>query len=390
MTGANRRRGGGKPVLNLHIGLNKTGSTSLQSFLFHNSRKLRKMGVLYPTYESLMLQAAHHRLISAIIGTDWQDLLEVSGGGDDPAEMLSLLGREIDSSGCGQVVLSSELLSSGRADLAAEAFSGLFSETRVILYLRNYPDFMESSLAHQILVEGLDSETFGEEYSRAFCLNLRGHYRRILDSYSAAFGRGRIRLRILEKEQLAGGGICSDFLGLIGIEDISELKDVGIRNVTPGRDGLEFMLFLNQMRKEERIDFSRVRILRRQLNRVTEKNRYALLESGLREEIRQWCEEECRGIARDFLGRGDGNLFLNPGGKVLPGNEEYPGLDPEYSVRVALAAVEKAISQGAFPDVAKAANEDGDSAHHPPSFKNRVRQIPGIDLLRKVLGGPIR
>jgi len=379
------RSGSVKPVLNLHIGLNKTGSTSLQSFLLHNSEQLRQKGVLYPGNRRLMLQAGHHRLAASIVGTDWQDLLDLSGGGDDPAEMLSLVRQEVDKAGCGQVVISSELLSSGQADRVAEVFGGLFSDTRIILYIRNYPDFMESFLAQEILAEGLDSETFGKEYSRNFSLGLRGHYRRVLDAYSSAFGRENIRLRILEKEQLTGGGICSDFLGLIGIEEVSGFRDAGIRNVTPGRNGLEFMMLLNRIHKNEGIDFTWVRILRRQLKRVAAKRRYSLLESGLREEIPQWCEEECRGIARDFLGREDGRLFLSPGGKELEGNEHYPGLDPEFALRVALATAEKAISQGAFPDVVRRADAGGEAAQ-PSSLAGRwARRIPGMVRMRQVL-----
>ena len=385
MTGTYRRGEKGRPVLNLHIGLNKTGSTSLQNFLFHNSGKLRQMDVLYPTCESLMFQEAHHRLAGAILGTDWRALLEVSGGAGDPAAMISLLEEEIERAGCGRVVLSSELLARNEEGKVAEAFSGLFSETRVIVYLRNYPDFMESYLAHRIVADGLDAETFGGEYSRNFCLSLRGHYRRILDSYSAAFGKENIRLRVLEPEQLAGGGISSDFLELIGIEDLSGFRNNESRNVTPGRNGLEFMLILNRLWKDRRIDFSRVKILRRQITRIPEKARYALLESGLRKEIRLWCEEECRGIARDFLGRDDGVLFLHPGGKELPGNEDYPGLDPEFPVLVALETVEKAISQGAFPDVVRGADA-GDEAAQSSSLAGRwARRIPGMDRVRQVL-----
>lgn len=44
----NRGADGPRPQVTLHLGTEKTGSTSLQSYLFQNADRLRQRGVFYP------------------------------------------------------------------------------------------------------------------------------------------------------------------------------------------------------------------------------------------------------------------------------------------------------------------------------------------------------
>ena len=207
-----------KPTLRLHIGLNKTGSTSLQHFLFHNREKLRNEGVLYPGREEFMYQCAHHRLAASILPQlDWEDLLEHSGGKDDPGMMMSLLEDEIRGSrGISHVVISSELLAVDNLAKIASYFEPVrnIADFKIIVYIRNYPDFMESYLAHQVTNSYYVPEMMKEGFRRDFCRGMTGHYRRVIDAYAQAFGKDNIEVRVLEQEQLYGGDIFSDFLAI--------------------------------------------------------------------------------------------------------------------------------------------------------------------------------
>ncbi len=74
----------------LHIGIPKTGTTSIQSFLFNNRDQLLEAGILYPltrrSEQCLTGAYGHHKLSDSIMRqinegsdlamNDWQDLYQ--------------------------------------------------------------------------------------------------------------------------------------------------------------------------------------------------------------------------------------------------------------------------------------------------------------------------
>lgn len=90
-----------KPVIYIHIGIGKTGTTSLQAFFNHNRTNFAAMGLLYPkTGRTNAL--AHHEAVWQL-GCD-PSLLEIK---PNPGLWPALL-DEINQSGAEKVLLSSE------------------------------------------------------------------------------------------------------------------------------------------------------------------------------------------------------------------------------------------------------------------------------------------
>ncbi|MFH1965203.1 MAG: hypothetical protein ABIJ42_06630 [Acidobacteriota bacterium] len=337
--------------MNIHIGMTKTGSTSLQRFLFANREVLRTQGVSYLDNDEFMFWDAHHRLAQSFLpGHDWKALLEFAGGKDDPATMVSILREELAGSGSRNFVISSELFAVEDAEKVSSGLEDIreLYDIRILVYIRNYPDFLESLLAHHITFDGYDNEKVTEEFKRNFCMGLKGHYSKVIDSYARHFGRKNIEVRVLEKEQLHGGEIIFDFLAFLGLEKDGSYRDPGMKNISLRRNGLEYLMFLNRKSKESPVDPMNNRVVREILKKLPDSETCSLFNSGLRSEIVSWTEPECRYLAREYLGCEDGVLFTKPGGKDIPGGESYRGLDPEYAVNVSLAIMDRVSGQGDF------------------------------------------
>ncbi len=269
-----------RPVLNVHIGMNKTGSTSLQRFLFANRASLRERGIIYPALEVFMFQGAHHRLAGSFSPRhDWAELQKCAGGIDNPETVLSILREEIGRlKNSRQIVISSELFgieNSGKAISALQEIRDL-CDIRIIIYIRNYPDYLESLLAHRITYSDYDKDLVTEEFKRDFCMQLKGHYSRIIDPYSRGFGRENVIVRVMEKGQLRGGGILSDFLSLLGQEMDGKYQATGIKNVSLQRNGLEYMMIMNRMRKNGLVDPVELKVTRMMLKQLSDEERYSL------------------------------------------------------------------------------------------------------------------
>lgn len=87
----------------IHIGPHKTGTSSLQRFLFSNRRVLLKRGVIYPT-SHLAGRHAHHRIAFSVLGKVDPDDQRVPSRDAEIEPVLD----EIRSSGADTAILSSE------------------------------------------------------------------------------------------------------------------------------------------------------------------------------------------------------------------------------------------------------------------------------------------
>ena len=129
----------------LHVGLHRTGSTSVQGALTASREKLRSRGVLYPHAGSIGF--THHGLCFALGGktdTPWGPLPPLD-------QLLSELQAEITASRCHTVLISSEEFrrlcheNSPAVDKAIRRFLALFSHVRIICYLRHQIPYIDSA-----------------------------------------------------------------------------------------------------------------------------------------------------------------------------------------------------------------------------------------------------
>jgi hypothetical protein len=184
-----------------HIGLAKTGTSTLQATMAANVEELQVRGITYPLINARTRQLAHHILPRTLKSKD---------GLDAPAwETLRGLRAQAHET---TVLLSAEGFSDSDPHLVRRGVDG--DEARVIVYLRNYPAWAVSSYAQKAKWGGIalpfDDYLKGSVDSRA---------NRIADrllAWAEVFGPDHVRIRSVEPENLVNGQIIDDFLSALG------------------------------------------------------------------------------------------------------------------------------------------------------------------------------
>lgn len=205
----------------IHIGGPKTGSTSIQSTLFHNRKALHNSGFSYP---------AHPRLKHA---GNLPRMIRQHGNGE--ALKRSLLEHLADDSGASNVIISSEFLFLlQKRDF--EAFFRIVSEHfqtnehKIISYVRPHAEYLESQFRQN--ATGLAFRHLGtvEELGKWVgkrILNSLNHFKHheILEKI---VGKGNVIVRPYGRDELFGNDVVSDFSKVVGIPghlDISSEKN---------------------------------------------------------------------------------------------------------------------------------------------------------------------
>lgn len=286
--------------LTLHIGMNKTGTTALQTFLFQNRQTLSQAGLLYPKTglgNRLAGRGLHYRLSAAFLNGD-----------ASAPDMMSKLLEEMDASEAKHAIVSSEFFVDLR-DLGPLARSLAGRQVRILVYLRRH-DHWVSSLFSQA-VKSRAEPPWGPS-AEAFIRHIRhnvGHYyvySRLLDRWAAAFGREAVHARLYDRD------VITDALAQFGLSPASlpNLKwPDGRENRSPSRRQLAA---IDHVQRAPYPDAVRVAMVRRILDMddaaaardlITAQTAHALIEEH---------KDDYAKIAKTYLGRSDGVLFDEP------------------------------------------------------------------------------
>jgi hypothetical protein len=204
-----------KPTIYLHIGLYKTGSTSIQATLFRNRAKLLAHGINYFAIGQNHSETLHplfsgHPLgyrLNRLYGIDTQKKADRKN-----AATRKTLHRELEAnkserfiiSGEDLVTLSMDGITRMRDELApfAKAF-------RVIVYVRDPFAYINSAFQERL--------RNGENFEQIAAAPLGPGYVRI-GQYNRVFGRDNVDIRLFEPERFPDGDLMADFLGAIGVD----------------------------------------------------------------------------------------------------------------------------------------------------------------------------
>ncbi len=313
----------------LHIGTQKTGTTALQSFLRENDERLEKNGYSYPLMKLNLSSIYRDRNAHFLI---YKSLLE------DKAEKkreeqeiwekgFQIIGKLAETSQ--NIVLSDELVwhhgnhrKNFWADLVEE-FRKVNCEVKVIVYLRRQ-DLLVQSLWNQSIkgaprIHKSFQECMKTDHFRYYPLD---YYRQLM-KIAEQVNKENMIVRIYEKDQYEGTdrSIYSDFLHNIGLEltDAYTNDDISV-NLGISGNYVEMKRLINGIPEyQEMSDFLR-RPISLACNYEIHEYQHARISMFTPEEqeayINRFDESNAR-VAREFLQREDGRLFLEPV-KVLP------------------------------------------------------------------------
>ncbi len=314
----------------LHVGMGKSGTSSVQFFLRDNRDALSEQGVLYPRSPG----GARHGQLSLFAKSpdelaqspDWARRQET-----DPIAFRRRLRRrlsaEIDESGLSRVLLSDEVLF-GLAPEALRRLRRLLGPTvrslRVVAYLRRQDDHLVSRYQEGVKigwVRRLDDwaqEDMSDLYDYAARLRL---HQRVL-------APDELVVRRFEPPRFDGGSLFQDFLDAAGIGVSADTLDqVPQRNVSLDAETVEFLRLVNLYRVEAEGAVPGVidnRTLVARLSAGSDGPVLTLPAALLDRFMARW-EETNRQVAADHFGE-SGPLFTVP--RKTAGTTTEQRLDP--------------------------------------------------------------
>jgi len=295
-----------KPILYLHIGTNKTGTTSIQNFLEKNSENLKSNGILYPDVGRL--HGAHY-IVSASLGFKanpdaYKDILI------NPTSLKKKLLKEINESKCKKIIISSEdfMLKTKDYKTVQDFFSGF--DVRVIVYLRRHDEWWESAYIQALKMKsnppwGMGVMSFIKFHTAKH--SFFGNYVALLEQWSSIFCRENIIVRPFEKAQFKGG-LLEDFMSNLdfwGFENLNFEKERYNESVSRLGVGL-----LDVFQRLDTSDKTRKKLIEYALSLPKGEFEAPLIKPNIKKDIIDGYQKDYYFIAEKYLGRVDGDLFV--------------------------------------------------------------------------------
>lgn len=315
----------------LHIGMPKTGTTSIQKFLSDNEKVLEQHGICFPDFGLRYSRVGERRnghFLSKIKISNSGDFMENAAYANYQTVLtqLSKLSQSYD-----RIILSDEGLWRNKGDSPAfwKKFKGDLGEKglslRVLVYLRRQDNFVQSIYRQKIkrFKTNLSFHSFLEDFNEVYPLD----YYSYMNMLSDCIGRENLIIRVYEKEQYQGEAhdLFSDYLNIfdLSLSDGFEIKEQAC-NLSLDDTRLELRRALSPLPKPYKD-----KVLMNALYSFPEDEpspegsiKTSFFKPGEQSAYLNNFSESNARLAKEFLGREDGALFYSNKGMD----------DPEYSV----------------------------------------------------------
>jgi len=321
----------------LHIGTQKTGTTTLHAVGRDNRTALAARGILYPAAPGPLNHVGLTLFATGSIGN--RELMrdaDLRTPEDLTAYQAALPDRlraEIAASGCPAVWLSNEHLSSrvrrpGQVARLADMLRALAPDVRVVAYLRHQPEYYLSTYS-MMLKAGGSKETPPPESDREFYYN----YEKMLNLWADAFGDKAIVVRVFERAAMTNGDVVDDFLGLMGIARGDDLIVTPSLNPSLDARALQFLRLFRQHvpRYVDGASNPDHGDVAKALEAISTGPKFRVPAATMTRIAAMFAASNAR-VARRFLGREDGCLFAET---TYRDDGDLPSLDVEQAVEIA-------------------------------------------------------
>jgi hypothetical protein len=241
----------------IHIGVEKTGTTSIQRFLAANRETLKARGCCYP----LSLGRENHIRLCGLAQSPTprfptiHNILQISGP-EARNEFMARTKRELDEeigslpASVDTLIFSNEhlhsnLLEQEETENLRRIVGAYADEVRIVAYLRRQDELSVSLFSTRI--KG------GEGWKNVFppvdgptSLPYYFDYDAILRNYATAFGEDNITPRLFSRQKLKDGDLVTDFLDAAGIPFHDSLIRIPRLNESLSRNALYVLSLLNR------------------------------------------------------------------------------------------------------------------------------------------------
>lgn len=237
----------------IHVGTEKTGTTSIQESLSLNRKLLAKKGILFPK----AFGEKNHVKLAVCASREERRIpfferVLLSNGGDKKAfeiECISNFEREAKSARCDTLVISNEHLHGQLHSVESKRrlksiFAGLCDRVQLVIYLRRQDSLAVSLFTTRLLAGDTDIQNILPKKINA--RNFRFDYWRSIRDYVEVFGKGNLIVRLYDSNTFVGGDLISDFYHAIGVEDVSGIESVSKENTSLNSLAQEYLALFNR------------------------------------------------------------------------------------------------------------------------------------------------
>jgi len=206
----------------IHIGVEKTGTSSIQDFLSINREELKKLDFFVP---KSMGPRNHRKLSIAAFDASRRDDFTRSNNIHTNDELIKFqiktiaeLTAEIKNNSCGKILLTSEQIQSRLTTIPEikQLLNILTSvgatQVSIIVYLRDPAEIANSNYSTWIRSGATDKEPPGPDHHK---YKLLCDHRNTLEKFSSVFGESALIPRIYDSRSFKNGSLIEDFLETI-------------------------------------------------------------------------------------------------------------------------------------------------------------------------------
>lgn len=337
----------------IHIGMPKTGTTSIQQYLHDNRILLRRSGYVVP----LCPGRTNHRNLtvyalpddSAVTIRRAKGLTSIEAVARFRKSFVTKLAAEARGWKADQsIVLTGEhmiFLTQEEEFTRLKELLAVMGDrpVQVIIYLRRQDEFYVSLYAQFIknggsapwcdLGDDVNSAAIGNEIAATLF-----HYDKVIANWSAAFGADNVRVRVYERRQLVREDVVADFLSVLQCDQLSASAPTIRTNRSLDARTLEYLRRMNVLLPRTMIGADRRRsALITALEQISNGVGIRMRQSTAVKFLDRYREGNAS-IAKRYLGRCDGMLFQE-GPRNEPEQPPYLSIDDSIEINARLWAI---------------------------------------------------
>jgi len=236
--------------LYLHIGTEKTGTTSIQEFLRRNREILLAQGVEYPILPGPPNQICLATASLEEVHRSTQHLFDLHSRKDVIAfrgTVSAALSEALAGSTGRTAILSNEHCSSrlrhpADVETLHDMLRPFFDRMFIVVYLRRQDEFLLSTYSTAVKGGLRRPLSLPKAYGR----DSRYDYWKLLSRWANVFGRDAIICRKFERNALKGGDVVEDFIQAAGLESDPAFEKPPNKNESLDAASLEFVRLMNE------------------------------------------------------------------------------------------------------------------------------------------------